>query len=167
MAWNSSLKRKTPLKSNGGIKPSERKEKSAKPKKRQRTSLMTHLDIVFSQYIRLRDAMEGGMTRCISCGRVLPFAQMQCGHFFGRVNLSTRWDEDNCHSECALDNCSNPNHLDGYKRNLIVKIGEERYDALCSRARETRKWSGEELRELIKHYTMEIKKLSKEKGIRI
>ena len=182
----SSLKRKTPLKRSGfkrkyppstrdAEQPSNKEEKAA-PKggkgaktarKPSKSSLETHLDIVFSLYIRLRDAMQGGLTRCISCGRALPFEQMQCGHFFSRANHSTRWDEMNCNSECVRCNRCDDGHLEGYERNPIAKIGQEPFDELCVRARGTRKWSGEELRDMIRHYTSEARRLSKEKGIKV
>ena len=183
----STLKRKTPLKAKSGFKPScgfkkkspdkmpdcaekipcteGKRVKKAKPS--AKSGLMLRLDMVFSLYIRLRDAMYGGRTVCISCGKVFPFEQMQCGHYHGRRSLSTRWDEDNCHSECALDNCSNPNHLDGYTANLIAKIGQERFNALAARANKAMKWSEDELREAIAKYTAECRRLSKEKGIKI
>lgn len=172
----SSLKRKTPLRSRGKLsrkQPLERKPQSERrsteraPRKSGKSSLETHLDIVFSIFIRLRDAMDGGMTRCISCGRVLPFSQMQCGHFFSRSNLSTRWDELNCNAECARCNCFDDKHLVGYERNLVAKIGQGRFDELSARARGMRKWGGDELREMIRHYTAEARRLSKEKGISV
>lgn len=112
----STLKRKTPLTAKGGFKPrggfvrkqteqvpkkgdkraSAGKEKPKTARKTGKSSLTTHLDIVFSLFIRLRDAMDGGMTRCISCGRLFPFFAVQCGHYFTRHNLSVRWDEQNC-----------------------------------------------------------------------
>lgn len=67
------------------------------------------LDRVYSLYIRLRDAGDGGYTRCISCGKVFPFEQMQNGHFWGRKHIATRWDEHNCNSECST--CLTPDAL--------------------------------------------------------
>lgn len=182
----STLKRKAPLKrgvfkrsygfktapteqssEHGGKTPSGAKERAKKARKSTKSSLETHLDIVFSVYIRLRDAMDGGRTRCISCGRVLPFEMMQCGHYFGRSNMATRWDEQNCSSECSVCNCSDANHLEGYTAHLKQKIGDKAYDDLCARARGARKWSGDELREMIRHYTAEARRLSKEKGIKV
>lgn len=182
----SSLKRKTPLKRSGfkrsygcfkssdgqtpakvDKKPPEAKERAKKARKSGKSSLETHLDIVFSVYIRLRDAMDGGLTRCISCGRVFPFGAMQCGHYFGRANMATRWDEENCSSECAFCNCSDANHLEGYTRHLKEKIGEDAFEALARRAHGTRKWSGDELRDMIKHYTAEARRLSREKNINV
>ena len=182
----STLKRKTPLRKSGfkprqsqerepkavlphpkGENATEGAEKPKTAKKRPKTSLETHLDIVFSLYIRLRDAMDGGMTRCISCGKVFPFPQVQCGHFFGRANMSTRWDEQNCNAECVRCNCFDDEHLVGYRLNLVRKIGTEAYDELCERAHRTRKWSGDEIRDMIKYYTAEARRLAKEKGINV
>ena len=186
MAWNSTLKRKTPLKAKSGFKAPfgfRKKDMSQQPvsetgkprctkghgkqKKDDRSSLVTHLDIVFSLYIRLRDAMEGGRCKCISCGAMFPFEQIQAGQYFSRRLMSTRWDEQNVNGECWRCNCHDPSHLDGYKARLLIKIGEESYDALCARAHEARKWSGDELRDLIKHYTAEARRLAKEKGINV
>ena len=182
MSWNSTLQRRTPLRAKTGFKPSqgfkpkppsqhptdgmERPQKGSKMPRRAKTergSLIERLDTMFSLYIRLRDAMTGGRTRCISCGRVLPFEQMQCGHYYTRHNMSVRWDERNANAECAFDNCYNDNHLEGYRANLIAKIGQESFDALRVRSNQARKWSDEELRGMIRHYTAEVKRLSKEK----
>lgn len=167
--------RRTPFKArqvallpkDGGEKATAAREKARRARKSKKVDLVKRLDMVFSAYIRLRDAMPGGMTRCISCGRLLPFEQMQCGHFFGRRSMGTRWDEDNCNSECAFDNCRNPSHLDGYRANLIAKIGEERFLRLESLHNQERKWSDDELRAAIAHYTAEVRRLSREKGITV
>lgn len=181
----SSLKRKTPLKAKSGFKPSDgfkkkeggqtvkrqekkpscAKEKPREARKSERSSLTTHLDLVFSLYIRLRDAMDGGAARCISCGRVLPFSQIQCGHYFTRHNMSVRWDEDNCHAQCIECNCHKSGNIECYTPSLIAKIGQEAYDSLCSRARGERHWRGDELREMVRHYTEEARRLSREKGV--
>lgn len=145
------------------------KEKPAPRKKRQpsRSSLVAKLDKVFSQYIRLRDAMPGGCFRCISCGRILPIAKADCGHYFSRRHMSTRFDEDNCNAECAWCNRFNAEHLDGYHENLIRKIGLQRFRLLSVRAGGTRKWSCFELEALIEHYQGKVKEMEKEKGIRL
>lgn len=124
------------------------------------------LDNIYSLYIRLRDAQDGGWTRCISCGRVLPFEKMQCGHYYSRYHTMTRWDEDNCNSECSICNCQDTNHLVGYKKNLIAKIGQRRFDELEARYRqECKEPDEEEYKQLISGYTKICKILSRQKGI--
>jgi hypothetical protein len=124
------------------------------------------LDRVYSLYIRLRDAEVGGMTRCISCGKLLPFEKMQCGHYFSRYNLSTRWDERNCNAECAICNCNDPNHLIGYKKNLIRKIGQAEFDELERLHYEMgEEPSQDEYKALIKGYKDCCRKLARYKDI--
>ena len=146
-----------------------KKKKTDKPKKRQssQATLVKKLDKVFSQYIRLRDAFSNGTFRCISCGKIKPFDQSDCGHYHSRRHMSTRFDEENCNSECRFCNRFSADHLIGYRENLIKKIGTQRFQMLEVKAHQTKKWSCFELEQLIKYYSVLVKKLSDEKGIRI
>lgn len=181
------LKSKTPLKSNGCFKPScgfRKKEsddlsddgekspsgarKAAKtPKRQTRSSLETHLDIVFSLYVRLRDAMPNGMVRCISCGRVFPFAQIQCGHYISRRNKLLRWDERNANGECVNCNCFDRTHLDNYRKNLIKKIGLKEVLNLESKRFDSTKFEKAEIEAKIKDFKKKALVLSKEKNISV
>lgn len=138
-------------------------KKSSKGK----SGLVAKLDKVFSQFIRLRDCMEGGMTMCISCGKVKPFSSMDCGHYHSRRHMGTRWSEDNAHAECNACNRFSSEHLIGYRERLLRKIGETRFNMLAVQAREVRKWSDFELEQLIIHYKKEVARLSKEKGVKV
>lgn len=124
------------------------------------------LDRVYSLYIRLRDADDGGWTRCISCGKILPFESMQCGHYWGRHHIATRWDEYNCNSECAICNCNDTNHLEGYKRNLIRKIGADSFADLEKRHLEiVKEPDDEETKVLVQGYKELCRVLARNKGI--
>lgn len=90
-----------------------------------------------------------------------------CGHYFSRARMNTRFDERNCHSECKACNRFSSDHLDGYRINLIRKIGEEEYEKLRIRANMTRKWSEFELEELIKYYKEKAKELAKYKNFQV
>ena len=157
------LKAKTPLKRTGTLKRTPLKRNASletKPtEKKHEPSLVERLDRVFSKYIRLRDANDDGTFTCISCGRRLPIEQAQCGHFYPRGKMSTRFDEDNCHSECVECNCFDQKHLEGYRKNLIAKVGEDRVMELDKRAKEMKKWSHYELKELIEYYKEKIKQM--------
>lgn len=149
----------------------KRKKKDTSEKKVKKapslSTLTDKLDTVFSKYIRLRDAMPNGMFRCISCGKIKPLEQADCGHFHSRRHMSTRFDEDNCHAECRACNRFSADHLIGYRENLIKKIGSQRYILLEVKARDCKKWSHFELEQLIKYYRARIEMLQREKGIRL
>ncbi len=143
------------------------KRKRSEKKSPSLSALVERLDKVFSKYIRLRDAMPSGLFRCISCGKIKPIEQADCGHFHSRTHMSTRFDEDNCHAECRYCNRFSADHLIGYRENLIKKIGEQRFKLLDIKAHETKKWSHFELEQLAKYYRALVQKLQKEKGIKL
>lgn len=145
-----------------------KKKKSDKPKKRQpsQATLVKKLDKVFSQYIRLRDALPNGTFRCPTCGRILPFAKGDCSHLYSRRHMATRFDEDNCVMECAYDNRFNSEHLIKLNQYVLNRIGETRYKMLSVKAHSTKKWSCWELEELIKYYSVLVRKLQSEKNIK-
>lgn len=134
---------------------------------RKKTNLVAKLDKVFSLYIRLRDSMPNGYFKCISCGQIKRFDQADCGHFYSRTHMATRFDEDNAHSECSFCNRFCADHLIGYQTNLIKKIGMSRFELLRVKSHSVKKWSDFELEAMIKHYTLEVKRLSSEKCLKV
>lgn len=132
---------------------------------KKKPDLVAKLDKVFSRYIRLRDAMPGGYFRCISCGEIKPFSKADCGHYWSRRHMATRFDEDNAHAECRHCNRFKADHMIGYRENLIAKIGQQRFDRLAWKAAQTKRWTDFELIELTKYYKALGGKLSKEKGL--
>lgn len=142
-------------------------EKNPRVKVKKKVNLVDKLDKVFSKYIRLRDCMVGGYTRCISCGRVLPFEDMDCGHYHSRIHMSTRYDEDNCNSECKHCNRFSADHLIGYRENLLRKIGDQRMTLLEVKAHQCHKYADFELKAMIDDYTKKVKELSKAKSVNV
>lgn len=134
---------------------------------KKKPDLKAKLDKVFSLYIRLRDSKPFNYRffKCISCGEIKPFEQADCGHFHSRRHLSTRFDEDNAHAECRACNRFSADHLINYEKNLIAKIGQQKFDLLKVKAAGTSKMSDFEYGQLIKYYKALNKKLRKEKGL--
>lgn len=136
-----------------------------KVKVTKKPDYVAKLDKVFSEYIRLRDTMPSGYFRCISCGKIKPYSQADCGHFYSRKHMNTRFDEDNCHAECRSCNRFSADHLIGYRENLIMKIGTKRFELLSWKANQIKHWSEFELKQLIKYYSVLVKKLKQDKGL--
>lgn len=135
------------------------------PKRKSLSSAIRKLDGVFSEYIRLRDSRPYGYKyfKCISCGRVLPYEDADCGHFIGRTHMSTRFDEKNCSAECRHCNRFGSDHIIYYERNLVQRYGKEAVDMLIARGRASKKWTAWELDILTRHYKEEIKKMKSER----
>jgi len=68
-----------------------------KPKQKTLTQLKRLLDLVHSRHIRLRAANDDGLASCVTCGteKLVPWTQLQAGHFVSRRHQFHRWDLDN------------------------------------------------------------------------
>ncbi|HDL7488863.1 TPA: recombination protein NinG [Yersinia enterocolitica] len=80
----------------------------------------------FNEYIRTRDAGDA----CVSCGR-FHGGQYHAGHYLTvGANPELRFNEDNCHRQCAPCNSHLSGNIEKYTPNLIAKIGQVRFDIL-------------------------------------
>lgn len=135
-------------------------------RKKRKVDLRAKLDTQFSLFIRARDAKPNGYAKCISCGKIHFWRELQCGHYMSRRYMSTRFDEDNCHAQCVACNMFNQGNIQGYRRGLLEKIGEKRINLVELKAMNSiRKYSDLEYIELTKYYKLRTEKLRKEKGI--
>lgn len=123
-----------------------------------RSKLIEKLDNVFSMFIRLRDSTNGTF-RCISCGRLLPFEQADCGHYINRKHMSLRFSEKNCNAQCRSCNRFDEGNIQGYRRGLIAKYGESTVILIEAMKNETNKLSVFELEYMIDYYRKEVKRL--------
>lgn len=110
---------------------------------------------VCNQYIRLRDGKK-----CISCGFEGSKRQFHAGHFLPQGgNSLLRYDESNIHSQCSICNNYKSGNLVPYRINLIEKIGLDKVEEMES-MRTIKKWTADELKEIIEYYKNKIKELS-------
>jgi hypothetical protein len=110
--------------------------------------------IIFNKFIRLRD--KGQV--CISCQKK-PLKE-NAGHYFNANNhWNVRFNELNVHLQCEHCNTYLSGNLIEYQRNLIHKIGIESYYELEAEARKTRKFTKDELKEIMAIYKKKIKQL--------
>lgn len=145
-----------------------RRRNPKKSSRKSKSKLMEDLDRVFSRYIRIKYAMPNGYCRCISCGRIHYWKEIQNGHYMSRRYLSTRWSEDNCRPQCVACNIFNQGNAQAYRVALVKEIGEQRVNLIEARARqETCKYSQFEIETLITHYKKEVERIANEKGIEL
>lgn len=131
-----------------------------------KSNLKLRLDTVFAKFIRLRDAMPNGTFRCISCGRILPYDESDCGHYINRQHMATRFSEKNCNAQCRKCNRFDEGNIQGYRRGLIAKYGEPTVLMLEAMKNQINKISDFEYETLIEFYKKEVKRLKKEKQIK-
>jgi len=91
--------------------------------------------------------------KCISCGQIFPCSSMNAGHYVPVARSKfLRFNEWNTNGECEGCNCFDEFHLIGYRKNLIEKIGLPAVEWLESNSRKLKKYTREELQEIIQKY---------------
>lgn len=111
------------------------------------------LDKIFAEYIRLRD------NRCVICGSI---NNLNCGHYFSRKALGTRWDEINCNCQCASCNMKHNDNPEPYRKFMVKKYGEKKIEFLEFKYLQKQKYKEYELKDLIEIYKRKIKTIKEE-----
>ena len=109
--------------------------------------LMKKAQKVFNTWIRKRDA---GLN-CISCNK--PCKKENAGHYFssgGHKNVT--FNEDNVHLQCEYCNTFLHGNLLEYQIGIEKRIGGERLLELHEQAHKTRKYTREEIKDIITKY---------------
>ena len=129
-----------------------------------RSKAMAKADKYFSLFIRLRDCMpyQGKAGRCISCGKLIPFEDGDCGHYINRQHMSLRYSELNCNFQCRHCNRFDEGNIQGYRKGLIQKIGLTKVEMLEAMKYTTNKLSAFELEAIAKDYKQKAEELKKQ-----
>jgi hypothetical protein len=136
------------------------KEKAWKKTKAvKKAELMTVQDyikiaqVTFNKYIRVRDKDY----TCISCGKELG-TKFDAGHYLNANNhWNVRFNELNVNGQCVYCNQHLHGNLIEYRKRLVDLIGLENVEWLEEVAKKTRKFTIEELKEIIETYKQKIK----------
>lgn len=115
----------------------------------------------FNAFIRFRDQLAGHP--CISSGRPLDWSgnNVDAGHYRSRGSAPhLRFDERNCHAQSKKDNRYGSGNAVDYRIGLIQRIGLAEVEALEA-DNEPRKYSIEDLKNIIATYKQKLKELKK------
>lgn len=167
---------KKPLKNRGYKLKQNKQEKSVANQKRKRnikkrslrqnstTPLSKEIvacDAAFSKWVRLSSADEKGMVKCYTCNYRGYYKQdsIECGHFRGRANMSTRWMRLNVACQCTRCNQLKSGNLAVYEKNLIRDYGPDIITYLDRESKRITKLSIEKVRTLRNYFESECVKL--------
>ena len=111
----------------------------------------------FNAFIRARDKNK----QCVSCGVIVKENMAHASHFKPANTYSyLRFDESNVHKSCSKCNLFLSGNLNEYRIRIVDRIGQDELDRL-DMPNQSRKWSIEELQDIIKTYKEKIKLLKK------
>ena len=108
---------------------------------------------VFNKWIRLRDEGEN----CISCGKTINGVKHASHYLSSGGHSSVRFHTDNVWVSCYKCNVMLSGNGIEYRMRLIKKIGVDRVEWLEENGHEVKRWTKDELKELIATYKKKIK----------
>lgn len=105
----------------------------------------------FSRYIRRRDCLmtTGDPTqgRCVTCGKVYDYRDLQAGHYVPGRRNSIKFDDRNCHAQCVGCNIWGRGQGAKYHEFMLKTYGQDVIDELWYKNSCYRKWLESEHRE--------------------
>lgn len=140
-----------------------KKDKTPTKKAKTRSYYVKRLDSIYSQYIRLKDSING-MAKCVTCGKVKPWKDMQNGHYMSRSYQATRWLDMNCNVQCVACNVFKKGNYTEYAMYMINLHGPDGVEQLMKLAKTGEKITTPDLKARIIHYTEVVERLFVQKG---
>ena len=128
-----------------------------KKKDYKRSTYVDALDSVFSHYLRQKYADANGYVECYTCGKVLHWKDIQCGHYFSRKSLTTRWEEKNCRPQCSGCNVAQHGNYPVFGIRLSQEIGTKGMEKLEQLHNKTVKLSNIDLLEMTQSYYKKLR----------
>ena len=110
---------------------------------------------IFNRYINLRDKNK----LCISCGSNINGVRHASHYLSAGGHSNVRFNEDNVWSSCYKCNVMLSGNLIEYRKSLVNQIGIERLEWLENNGSKEKKYTIEELKEIIKKYKLKCKEL--------
>ena len=123
------------------------------------SKLKKKLDVLFSQYIRRRNADHLGRVKCFTCGVEKHWKEQQAGHFQSRSHHSTRWDEVNVQVQCVKCNMYRQGEQYKFGMYLDQRFGDGTAEELEYRAKTIVKLNRIDYEEAIERYKQKIREL--------
>ncbi len=120
------------------------KEKIVKMKQKSLKRLRDELQTITNRIVRTMS------NACYTCQKILEFKDRQAGHHFSRgAHSAARYEFDNLRVQCSGCNMYKSGEQAEFAYFLRKELGDQRYEDLYKLAHSVKKWSREELVELI------------------
>lgn len=137
------------------VKNWKKQKKEWKQKNETVGQLMKRAQKVFNEYIRKRDKGK----KCISCDTILT-KDYDAGHYFssgGHKNIT--YNEANCWGQCRKCNHFLSGNLIEYQIEIQKRIGADKLLELYAEAHKEKKYSRDELKQIVEKYKQKINEL--------
>lgn len=117
----------------------------------------------FSTYIRTRDSLATTGTRdscrCITCEKVVPYKNIQAGHFIGGRGGSVLFDERVVNGQCVRCNIMLKGNYDSYNFVMLKKYGGDEVVRMLERKWHVVQYKTSDYKDIEEEYKEKLKKL--------
>jgi hypothetical protein len=147
-------------KTNHNKRPS-RVWRQALRKKRQKStsSLKRSLWKVFSEYVRRKDADEGGTVSCYTCDKLMFWRDGQAGHAIGGRTNAVLFDDSIVRVQCVSCNVFRRGNYPIFTTKLIKENGMDWWEEKLANARKVVKTTRADLEQMISDYQEKLRAL--------
>ena len=106
----------------------------------------------FSRLVRLKGCLKttgnAGYGICFTCGTIMPFETIQCGHFISGRGNALFFEETNSHVQCGVCNTFKGGNLIVYRERMIDKYGIDEVERLESLRHTVKRISSDNFKDL-------------------
>jgi hypothetical protein len=117
---------------------------------------------LMSEWVRRRDADEGGTTSCVTCRAPIFWKEAQAGHFVGGRTNAVLFHPDLVHVQCVACNVFRGGNYAAYTLFMLDLYGREKVEEFLSLKHKTVKLTRTDLEEIIEKYKTKLKELELE-----
>jgi len=132
------------------------RKKLVKKKKPSKAKIKKRAWDAFSKFIRQRDCLRTTGCKdwglCITCGKRYHFKLLQAGHFVAGRHNANLFNEKGCHAQCYNCNINLRGNTLEYRRQIIKLYGEGADEEIEMEARQDKKYTVQDLKELVSYY---------------
>ena len=120
---------------------------------------------LLQKLVRLKAADYRGMVTCVTCGHEARWNDgIQGGHYISRTYLSTKLLEKNVHPQCQRCNGFKGGNMSSYALFMLDMYGADFLQELEILKNTPKKYTHDEIDNIIRDLTEQVKALEKEKG---
>jgi hypothetical protein len=111
---------------------------------------------LFSEYIRRKDADEGGTVACYTCGALMFWKEAHAGHAIPGRHNAVLFDEEIVKPQCVTDNIFKGGMYHIFTTKLIEEKGMDWWKAKLDGARRIVKYTRADIEQMIETYKAKL-----------
>jgi len=144
----------------GAVKIVSKKIRNSARKRKTLAQEVEAAAVLLQRLVRLKASDDTGYAVCVTCDSTCHYKEMDGGHFISRNHKPTKLLEENVHPQCK--GCNGFKMKDSltvlrYRNWMVDMYGEKGVNDLESLAYQTKKFTREELADLVADFKEQIK----------